>query len=129
MPHFCSGCPHNTSTRVPEGSRAVGGIGCHYMAAWMDRDTETFTQMGGEGATWIGQAPFTETKHVFQNFGDGTYAHSGMLAIRAAVAAGVNMTYKILFNDAVAMTGGQPVEGQLTVARVAQQLAAEGVSP
>ena len=117
------------STRVPEGSRAVGGIGCHYMAAWMDRDTVTFTQMGGEGATWIGQAPFTDTKHVFQNLGDGTYAHSGILAIRAAVAAGVNMTYKILFNDAVAMTGGQPVEGHLTVARVAQQLMAEGVRP
>jgi len=129
QPHFCSGCPHNTSTRVPEGSRAVGGIGCHYMAAWMDRDTVTFTQMGGEGATWIGQAPFTTTPHVFQNLGDGTYAHSGALAIRAAVAANVNMTYKILFNDAVAMTGGQPVEGQLTVARVAQQLAAEGVKP
>jgi indolepyruvate ferredoxin oxidoreductase len=129
MPHFCSGCPHNTSTRVPEGSRAVGGIGCHYMAAWMDRDTVTYTQMGGEGATWIGQAPFTETEHVFQNLGDGTYAHSGILAIRAAVAAGVNMTYKILFNDAVAMTGGQPVEGHLTVAGVAQQLMAEGVRP
>jgi indolepyruvate ferredoxin oxidoreductase len=129
MPHFCSGCPHNTSTRVPEGSRAVGGIGCHYMASWMDRDTVTYTQMGGEGATWIGQAPFTSTKHVFQNLGDGTYAHSGILAIRAAVAAGVNMTYKILFNDAVAMTGGQPVEGGLTVARVAHQLAAEGVRP
>src|SRR6185295_14365467 len=129
LPHFCSGCPHNTSTRVPEGSRAVGGIGCHYMAAWMDRDTVTFTQMGGEGATWIEQAPFTETQHVFQNLGDGTYAHSGTLAIRAAVAAGVNMTYKILFNDAVAMTGGQPVEGHLTVARVAQQLMAEGVKP
>jgi indolepyruvate ferredoxin oxidoreductase len=129
QPHFCSGCPHNTSTRVPEGSRAVGGIGCHYMAAWMDRDTVTFTQMGGEGATWIGQAPFTTTKHVFQNLGDGTYAHSGILAIRAAVAANVNMTYKILFNDAVAMTGGQPVEGHLTVARVAQQLVAEGVRP
>src|SRR5688572_18672046 len=129
LPHFCSGCPHNTSTRVPEGSRAVGGIGCHYMAAWMDRDTVTFTQMGGEGATWIGQAPFTETKHVFQNLGDGTYAHSGTLAIRAAVAAGVNMTYKILFNDAVAMTGGQPVEGHLTVAGVAQQLVGEGVEP
>ena len=127
QPHFCSGCPHNTSTRVPEGSRAVGGIGCHYMAAWMDRDTVTFTQMGGEGATWIGQAPFTETQHVFQNLGDGTYAHSGTLAIRAAVAAGVNMTYKILFNDAVAMTGGQPVEGHLTVAGVAQQLVGEGV--
>jgi indolepyruvate ferredoxin oxidoreductase len=129
LPHFCSGCPHNTSTRVPEGSRAVGGIGCHYMAAWMDRDTVTFTQMGGEGATWIGQAPFTETQHVFQNLGDGTYAHSGTLAIRAAVAAGVNMTYKILFNDAVAMTGGQPVEGHLTVAGVAQQLVGEGVRP
>jgi indolepyruvate ferredoxin oxidoreductase len=129
LPHFCSGCPHNTSTRVPEGSRAVGGIGCHYMAAWMDRDTVTFTQMGGEGATWIGQAPFTETQHVFQNLGDGTYAHSGTLAIRAAVAAGVNMTYKILFNDAVAMTGGQPVEGNLTVAGVAQQLVGEGVRP
>jgi indolepyruvate ferredoxin oxidoreductase len=127
LPHFCSGCPHNTSTRVPEGSRAVGGIGCHYMAAWMDRDTVTFTQMGGEGATWIGQAPFTSTEHVFQNLGDGTYAHSGTLAIRAAVAAGVNMTYKILFNDAVAMTGGQPVEGHLTVAGVAQQLVGEGV--
>jgi indolepyruvate ferredoxin oxidoreductase len=129
QPHFCSGCPHNTSTRVPEGSRAVGGIGCHYMAAWMDRDNVTFTQMGGEGATWIGQAPFTTTKHVFQNLGDGTYAHSGILAIRAAVAANVNMTYKILFNEAVAMTGGQPVEGHLTVARVAQQLVAEGVKP
>jgi indolepyruvate ferredoxin oxidoreductase len=129
QPHFCSGCPHNTSTRVPEGSRAVGGIGCHFMAGWMDRDTVTYTQMGGEGATWIGQAPFTETKHVFQNIGDGTYAHSGSLAIRAAVAAGVNMTYKILFNDAVAMTGGQPVEGHLTVSGVAHQLAAEGVRP
>ncbi|HET7609198.1 MAG TPA: indolepyruvate ferredoxin oxidoreductase family protein [Gammaproteobacteria bacterium] len=129
LPHFCSGCPHNTSTRVPEGSRAVGGIGCHYMAAWMDRDTVTYTQMGGEGATWIGQAPFTETRHVFQNLGDGTYAHSGTLAIRAAVAAQVNMTYKILFNDAVAMTGGQPVEGHLTVAGVAQQLVGEGVRP
>jgi len=128
-PHFCSGCPHNTSTRVPEGSRAIAGIGCHFMAAWMDRDTVTYTQMGGEGATWIGQAPFTETKHVFQNMGDGTYAHSGILAIRAAVAAGVNITYKILFNDAVAMTGGQVVEGNLTVARVAQQLVAEGVKP
>jgi indolepyruvate ferredoxin oxidoreductase len=128
-PHFCSGCPHNTSTRVPEGSRAIAGIGCHFMAAWMDRDTVTYTQMGGEGATWIGQAPFTETKHVFQNIGDGTYAHSGILAIRAAVASGVNITYKILYNDAVAMTGGQQVEGNLTVARVAQQLAAEGVDP
>jgi indolepyruvate ferredoxin oxidoreductase len=129
LPHFCSGCPHNTSTRVPEGSRAVGGIGCHYMASWMDRDTFTFTQMGGEGASWIGQAPFTETPHVFQNLGDGTYAHSGSLAIRAAVAAGVDITYKILFNDAVAMTGGQPVEGGLTVERIVRQLAGEGVDP
>jgi len=127
LPHFCSGCPHNTSTVVPDGSFAMGGIGCHYMAMWMDRDTVTFTQMGGEGATWIGLAPFTETPHVFQNIGDGTYAHSGSLAIRAAVAAGVNITYKILFNDAVAMTGGQPVEGGLTVAKVAAQLKAEGV--
>ena len=128
LPHFCSGCPHNTSTRVPEDSIAVAGIGCHYMATWMDdRDTKTYTQMGGEGATWIGQAPFTETSHVFQNLGDGTYAHSGLLAVRAAVAAGVNMTYKILHNDAVAMTGGQPVEGAMTVERMAHQLAAEGV--
>ncbi len=130
LPHFCSGCPHNTSTRVPEGSFAVAGIGCHYMAMWMDgRDTKTFTQMGGEGATWIGQAPFTETSHVFQNLGDGTYAHSGLLAVRAAIAAGVNMTYKILHNDAVAMTGGQPVEGGMSVDRIARQLAAEGVDP
>ncbi len=128
LPHFCSGCPHNTSTVVPEGSLAVGGIGCHYMAMWMDRSTVTFTQMGGEGATWIGLAPFTNTPHVFQNIGDGTYAHSGSLAIRAAVAAGVNISYKILFNDAVAMTGGQPVEGGLTVARIAEQLEAEGVA-
>ena len=110
VPHFCSGCPHNTSTKVPQGSHALGGIGCHYMATWMpDRSTHTFTQMGGEGATWIGQAPFTDTQHVFQNLGDGTYFHSGILAIRAAVAAGGNITYKILYNDAVAMTGGQPV--------------------
>ncbi len=126
-PHFCSGCPHNTSTVVPIGSRAMAGIGCHYMATWMDRDTETFTQMGGEGATWIGQAPFTDTDHVFQNLGDGTYFHSGLLAIRAALAAPVNITYKILYNDAVAMTGGQPVDGQLSVAQMAQQLRGEGV--
>jgi len=126
-PWFCSGCPHNTSTVVPEGSKAFGGIGCHYMATWMDRGTETFTQMGGEGATWLGQAPFTETRHVFQNLGDGTYFHSGLLAIRAAVAAGVNITYKILFNDAVAMTGGQPVDGSLSVAQIVEQLRAEGV--
>ncbi|MGD8324573.1 MAG: indolepyruvate ferredoxin oxidoreductase family protein, partial [Gammaproteobacteria bacterium] len=129
LPHFCSGCPHNTSTRVPEGSRAIAGIGCHYMAGWMDRNTATFSQMGGEGATWIGQAPFTETEHVFQNMGDGTYAHSGVLAIRAAVAADINITFKILFNDAVAMTGGQPVEGQLTVPNMVGQLQAEGVKP
>ena len=126
-PWYCSGCPHNTSTVVPEGSRAYGGIGCHYMATWMDRGTETFTQMGGEGATWLGQAPFTETRHVFQNLGDGTYFHSGLLAIRAAVAAGVNITYKILYNDAVAMTGGQALDGQLSVAQLIEQLRAEGV--
>lgn len=128
IPHFCSGCPHNTSTRVPEGSQAMGGIGCHYMATWMpDRPTDTFTQMGGEGATWIGQAPFTETTHVFQNIGDGTYFHSGILAIRASVAAGVNITYKILYNDAVAMTGGQPIDGQLSVSDLIHQLRGEGV--
>jgi len=128
VPHFCSGCPHNTSTKVPEGSHAFGGIGCHYMATWMpDRHTHTFTQMGGEGATWIGQAPFTDTRHVFQNLGDGTYFHSGILAIRAAVAAGVNITYKILYNDAVAMTGGQPIDGSLSVGDLIRQVAAEGV--
>jgi indolepyruvate ferredoxin oxidoreductase len=127
-PWFCSGCPHNTSTVVPEGSVAFGGIGCHYMATWMDRGTETFTQMGGEGATWLGQAPFTERKHVFQNLGDGTYFHSGLLAIRAAVASGVNITYKILYNDAVAMTGGQPLDGALSVAQMIAQLRAEGVN-
>ena len=127
LPYFCSGCPHNRSTVVPEGSRALAGIGCHYMAQWMDRDTTTFTQMGGEGASWIGQAPFTETPHVFVNLGDGTYAHSGLLAIRAAIAAGVTITYKLLYNDAVAMTGGQAAEGGFSVAQIARQLAAEGV--
>lgn len=127
IPHFCSGCPHNTSTVVPEGSRALAGIGCHYMVLWMDRKTQTFTQMGGEGVPWIGQTPFTEEEHIFANLGDGTYFHSGILAIRAAVAAKVNITYKILFNDAVAMTGGQPVDGTLTVPQLTKQLEAEGV--
>ncbi|WP_296259791.1 MULTISPECIES: indolepyruvate ferredoxin oxidoreductase family protein [unclassified Pseudomonas] len=126
-PHFCSGCPHNTSTKVPEGSRALAGIGCHYMTIWMDRDTDTFTQMGGEGVTWIGQAPFTETPHVFQNLGDGTYFHSGHLALRAAVASKVNITYKILYNDAVAMTGGQPIDGILRVDQLSRQVSNEGV--
>ena len=126
-PYFCSGCPHNTSTKVPDGSRALAGIGCHYLAQFMDRSTATFTQMGGEGAPWIGQAAFTETPHVFVNLGDGTYTHSGVLAIRAAVAANVNITYKLLFNDAVAMTGGQPIDGGLTVPALTRQLAAEGV--
>ena len=126
-PHFCAGCPHNTSTRVPEGSRAVAGIGCHYMVTWMGRNTATFTHMGGEGVPWIGQAPFTAERHVFANLGDGTYFHSGLLAIRQAIAANVAITYKILYNDAVAMTGGQPVDGLLTVARITRQLEAEGV--
>ena len=129
IPHFCSGCPHNTSTRVPEGSRALAGIGCHYMALWMDRETATFTHMGAEGATWIGAAPFTSEKHVFANLGDGTYYHSGLLAIRAAVAGKVNITYKILYNDAVAMTGGQTVDGPIDPAMISRQIAAEGVNP
>lgn len=128
-PYFCSGCPHNTSTKVPEGSRALAGIGCHYMALWMDRETATFTHMGAEGVTWVGQAPFTHEKHVFTNLGDGTYFHSGILAIRAAVSAGVNITYKILFNDAVAMTGGQAFDGPLSPAIMSRQIAAEGVGP
>ena len=126
-PHYCSGCPHNTSTKLPAGSRGGAGIGCHYMVTWMDRETHTFTQMGGEGATWIGQAPFTETPHVFQNLDDGTYFHSGLLAIRAAISSGVNITYKILYNDAVAMTGGQPVDGSISVAQIVHQTRAEGV--
>ena len=129
-PWFCSGCPHNTSTRVPEGSRAVAGIGCHYMTVWMDRSTSTFTQMGGEGVSWVGQAPFTKEQHVFANLGDGTYFHSGLLAIRQSIAAGVNITYKLLYNDAVAMTGGQRVgerpEGH-SVLQIMQSLVAEGV--
>jgi indolepyruvate ferredoxin oxidoreductase len=127
QPYFCSGCPHNTSTKLPDGSRATAGIGCHVMAIWMDRSTSEFTHMGGEGVPWIGQAPFTEEKHIFANLGDGTYYHSGILAIRAAVAADVNITYKILYNDAVAMTGGQPIDGPLSPADVARQVAAEGV--
>ncbi len=125
-PFFCSGCPHNTSTRVPEGSRAVAGIGCHYMTVWMDRSTTTFSQMGGEGVSWVGQAAFTNDQHVFSNLGDGTYYHSGLLAVRQSIAAGVNITYKILFNDAVAMTGGQPVDGTLKVPEMTRELDAEG---
>jgi indolepyruvate ferredoxin oxidoreductase len=124
---FCSGCPHNTSTKVPEGSRALAGIGCHYLVQNMNRETYTFTQMGGEGVSWVGQAAFTKTPHVFVNLGDGTYFHSGILAIRQAVAAQVNITYKILFNDAVAMTGGQPHDGQLQPDSLARQVLAEGV--
>lgn len=124
---FCSGCPHNTSTKVPDGSRAAGGIGCHYMAAFIPaRRTSLPTQMGGEGANWIGQAPFTDEKHIFQNIGDGTYYHSGLMAIRAGIASKANITYKLLYNDAVAMTGGQAVDGPLSVQQVSQQLAAEG---
>ncbi|GGF78012.1 MFS transporter [Azorhizobium oxalatiphilum] len=128
IPYFCSGCPHNTSTRVPEGMRGSAGIGCHYMVQWMDRDTVGFTQMGGEGANWIGESRFSKRPHLFQNLGDGTYNHSGYLALRAAVAAKVNITYKILFNDAVAMTGGQHHEGDLTVPVLARQVAAEGIA-
>ncbi len=129
MPIFCSGCPHNTSTRVPAGSRALAGIGCHSIASLGPKPRAgAYTQMGGEGANWIGQAPFSKDKHVFQNLGDGTYAHSGLIAIRAAVAAGVNITYKILYNDAVAMTGGQPAEGQFTVSDIVDQVLAEHVA-
>ena len=126
-PYFCSGCPHNTSTLVPEGSLAFAGIGCHTMAGSMNRRTLMPTQMGGEGLNWTGIAPFTSMPHVFQNLGDGTYYHSGLLAVRGAVQAGVNITYKVLYNDAVAMTGGQPVDGHLTPAEICQQLLAEGV--
>jgi indolepyruvate ferredoxin oxidoreductase len=131
QPWFCSGCPHNTSTKVPEGSRAMAGIGCHFMSIWMDRSTVGFTQMGGEGVPWVGQQPFTTEQHVFANLGDGTYFHSGTLAIRQSIAAGVNITYKILYNDAVAMTGGQPIgerpEGH-SVVQIAQSMRAEGAS-
>ena len=129
QPWFCSGCPHNTSTKVPEGSRAMAGIGCHFMSLWMDRSTTGFTQMGGEGVPWVGQQPFSNDQHIFANIGDGTYFHSGILAVRQSVAAGVNITYKILYNDAVAMTGGQPIgeraEGH-SVVQIAQSMRAEG---
>ena len=125
-PYFCPGCPHNTSTRVPEGSRALAGIGCHYLAQFMDRSTARYTHMGGEGASWIGEARFSRRGHVFQNIGDGTYFHSGLLSIRAAIAADVNVTFKILYNDAVAMTGGQPMDGPLTVPIITRQMQAEG---
>ncbi len=127
LPYFCSGCPHNSSTKLPEGARAYAGIGCHYMVQWMDRETTGFTHMGGEGANWIGEAPFSMRPHVFQNLGDGTYNHSGVQAIRAALAAGTTITYKILYNDAVAMTGGQANEGGLDAPRIAAELRAMGV--
>ncbi len=127
LPYFCSGCPHNTSTKVPEGSRAYAGIGCHFMALWMDRETSGFTHMGGEGANWIGEAPFSKRAHVFQNLGDGTYNHSGVQAIRAALSSGTNITYKILYNDAVAMTGGQANDGDLSAPRIVRELQAMGV--
>ena len=127
-PYFCSGCPHSTSTKVPKGSQALSGVGCHYMAAWMERDTGGLTQMGGEGVDWIGLSRYIDTPHVFQNMGEGTYYHSGYLAIRQAVAAGTNITYKILFNDAVAMTGGQPVDGPISVPQICQQLRGENVA-
>ncbi|MGR3716749.1 MAG: indolepyruvate ferredoxin oxidoreductase family protein, partial [Thermohalobaculum sp.] len=126
-PWFCAGCPHNSSTRLPEGARAYAGIGCHYMVQWMDRETEGFTHMGGEGANWIGESEFSTRKHIFQNLGDGTYNHSGLMAIRAAVAAGTNITFKILYNDAVAMTGGQTHEGGLGPERIAREILAAGV--
>ena len=125
-PYFCSGCPHNTSTRVPQGSRAYAGIGCHFMATWMQRETNYLSQMGGEGVSWVASSRFVGEPHVFQNLGDGTFYHSGSLAIRQAVAAGTNITYKILYNDAVAMTGGQPVDGTLSVPQIVQQVVSEG---
>ncbi len=125
-PYFCAGCPHNTGTKLPDGSVAKSGIGCHFMVQWMERDTYGYTQMGGEGASWIGEAPFSKHEHIFQNIGDGTYYHSGLLAIRASIASSVNVTFKILFNDAVAMTGGQPMDGPLTPLAIAQGVHAEG---
>ena len=127
-PYFCSGCPHNTSTKVPEGSKALAGIGCHFMASWMDRETSSLIQMGGEGVNWVASSKFTGGKHIFQNLGEGTYYHSGSMAIRQAIAAGTNITYKILFNDAVAMTGGQPVDGPVSVHAIAHSVRAEGVT-
>jgi indolepyruvate ferredoxin oxidoreductase len=127
-PYFCSGCPHNTSTKVPAGSKALAGIGCHFMASWMDRDTSSLIQMGGEGVNWAASSRFTGHRHVFQNLGEGTYYHSGSMAIRQAIAAKANITYKILFNDAVAMTGGQPVDGPVSVQAIAHSVRAEGVS-
>ncbi len=127
-PYFCSGCPHNTSTKVPEGSKALAGIGCHFMASWMDRETSSLIQMGGEGVNWAASSRFTGHKHVFQNLGEGTYYHSGSMAIRQAIAAKANITYKILFNDAVAMTGGQPVDGPVSVHAIAHSVRAEGVA-
>jgi len=126
-PWFCAGCPHSSSTRLPDGARAYAGIGCHYMAQWMDRETSGYTHMGGEGANWIGEAPFSKRPHVFQNMGDGTYNHSGNQAVRAAVYADTNITYKILYNDAVAMTGGQEHEGAMTPYQIAAELLAFGV--
>ncbi|APX13600.1 indolepyruvate ferredoxin oxidoreductase family protein [Tateyamaria omphalii] len=126
-PYFCSGCPHNTSTKVPEGSKAASGIGCHVMASWMDRETGGYAQMGGEGVPWVAASKFNGGKHIFQNLGEGTWYHSGSLAIRQAVAAGTNITYKVLYNDAVAMTGGQPVDGPVSVAAIAWSSRAEGV--
>ncbi len=126
-PFFCSGCPHNGSTKLPAGAQAYPGIGCHFMASWMQRDTAGLVQMGGEGVNWIGRSGYTRRRHMFQNLGDGTYFHSGLIAIRAAIAAKVNITYKILYNDAVAMTGGQPIDGSLRVEDIVAQLRGEGV--
>ncbi|MEZ5796122.1 MAG: thiamine pyrophosphate-dependent enzyme [Paracoccaceae bacterium] len=128
LPHYCAGCPHNTSTRVPEGSRAMAGIGCHFMAQWMDRRTETFTHMGGEGVPWTAISRFTDERHRFVNMGDGTFFHSGHLAIRQSVSAGANVTYKILVNDAVAMTGGQPIDGELSPEQVTHMVHHERVT-
>ena len=128
VPYFCSGCPHNSSTRVPEGSEAIAGVGCHFMATYIFPGTKIFSPMGSEGAAWVGHAPFTDTPHIFANMGDGTYYHSGLLAIRAAVAANVAITFKILYNDATAATGGQPLPGPLNVPALTRQLEAEGVA-